>query len=182
VPRQAVSCPDSHSLVCTLCDSLHVELFGGLAIGAFVLLTLLPVPAWPAFLRVFQLPFSVFDFRFKIDQSLFAPVLASKRPMLFVVVPHGVVPIGCFMSLGYIWSFLPGACACMCVRACASVCVWVLGRVLRRAGAACVDGCQGYASVTRLFSPPTHSGQRHHVRGLGHPAPAGVLSIFGCKP
>eukprot|EP00048_Salpingoeca_helianthica_P017417 m.237122 g.237122 ORF g.237122 m.237122 type:complete len:400 (+) comp20944_c0_seq1:53-1252(+) len=105
--REAVSCPDSHSIVCTLCDSLHVELLGGLAIAVFVLLMVLPVPEWHGFARVFQLPYNIFNYRFLVDQNKFVGPLKSKRPMLFVVIPHGVVPIGCFMGLSYIWSYLP---------------------------------------------------------------------------
>lgn len=105
--KETMSCPESDSMLCHLCSTLHVELLGFILVLFFVLLMVIKVPKWLPFARVFQPWFDVFDFQFHIDQSEFKHALDSKRPLLFVVIPHGIVPIGCFMAISYIFSYLP---------------------------------------------------------------------------
>ena len=74
---------------------------------SFLLLAVLPLPAWAAFSRVFQAWFDIFNFRVVIDQAVYAPTVSAPRPYLFIVVPHGVVPLGSFLGLSYVRNYLP---------------------------------------------------------------------------
>jgi hypothetical protein len=60
------------------------------------------------FARVFEAWYDIFNFKCTIDQASFAEALDSKRPILFVVVPHGVIPLGCFLGIAYARNYLPG--------------------------------------------------------------------------
>lgn len=105
--RQVFSCPDSNSAVCRICAAIHPEIIDSLLILAFLILMVYPSSKWHSFSRLFQAWYDIFNFSVAVDQSKCHEAIKSKRPFMFIVVPHGVIPLGCFLGISFVRDFLP---------------------------------------------------------------------------